>query len=151
MFSVPTYRIRAHLQGVKRSQKEREKARNRNPLHFKRTEGEIRLSQNFDDDLVVINCRVILNDLSPERIFVFSEKPIAVGQAVSLTIQDPKRLFFIGRVVSCKSLPVHRGIVSSHKYEYRIAIRFEFANAKEKHAMQVTYFDLLKNYLSQAG
>ncbi len=117
MFTVPSYRIRAYLRGVKQNEEARARNRERSPIHLKRTMGEIRLSQSFDEDQLVIPCRVMLNDFSPEGIYVFSEKPLHIGQALSLTLQDPKRLYFIGRVVWCKNLSIHHGILGPTSYE----------------------------------
>jgi len=139
------------LKGVQEGEARRERSRTEHPIHLKRTQGEIRRSQSFDQGTDTIPCRVVLNDFSPEGINVFSDRPLAIGQSISLTIEDPKRLYFRGHVAWCKNISSHHTVISPVRYEYRVAIRFDFATPKEKHAMRVLYFDLLKNYLSRAG
>lgn len=132
MWEVPQYRIRRYVRHLKRT---RELARLEPParpsLHLRRASAEIAVLDDQGVKVGVVPASLLINDLTPSFVTVFSTRPIAVGQEVSLTIPSPRLFYVRGRIASCADATITRNIVSSHSFGYRLAIRFEFESEEE--------------------
>lgn len=76
--------------------------------------------------------RVMLNDLSPKGVGLFSPIAIQPGQEVQLTIEEPKRFFVRGKIAWCQEYDANSHVLSRDPYSFRIGIEFEFTSAEEE-------------------
>ena len=149
MFTLPSYRVRAYLRG-KHLVEQEEKLNPRRKLHLKRTSGEIHFGHGFGMDPTILPCRVVLNDFSPEGIYIFTEVSFEMDTSISLTIENPLRFYFSGHVVWCKRLSLQQSVMGSGDFGYRVAIRFDIQSEQEREELRGIYHDLLVNHLSRA-
>jgi len=119
--------------GAKNPKKKvRKKNYNKTPVkyHMKRipaqlSQKEVGLGQKpHPKDLVA--ARILLNDLKPEGLTMFTEKPLMVGDSIRITLLEPTHFYCKGRVVWCQELPSEGRILSPFSFTYRVGIQFEF-------------------------
>jgi hypothetical protein len=91
--------------------------------------------------------RLLLNDISPKGLGLFSDQPIMVGQEIALTIEEPKRFYVRGRVVWCQEADADSHILSSHPFSYRIGLVFLFQNAAEEAQVKAYCDELARDVL----
>ncbi|MGZ3698844.1 MAG: hypothetical protein ACXWPM_09695 [Bdellovibrionota bacterium] len=120
---------------VNYKQKKKEKSRELPSLHIKRTRAELMIQEGLGRS-VVSPARVILNDLTPKGIFLFTTNQLPIGQALSLTMEDPKRFYVRGHVISCQTVIMDRRVISEENYQYRVGIVFDFQSSEESDAVQ---------------
>lgn len=130
MWQAPSQRLRALV-----SSKRREKDRLRRPLHFLRTRAEIKIP-DLNGDAIIVDARVILNDISPKGVGLFSTQALLPGQDVAITLEEPKRIYLKGRIVWCQEHDVESHVLSESRYSYRIGIAFVFETPEEFQAVQ---------------
>ena len=139
MWQGSSQRVRA-LQSEKRRQKER-LAR---PIHIKRVRAEIKpRGSSVNQQLPITDGRVILNDISAQGMGLFSTQPQLVGQEVSITLEEPRRIFLRGRIIWCQEHDTETHVISQNAYSYRVGIKFLFESKEEE--------ELIKQFVAELG
>lgn len=141
MWQSPNQRVRA-IQNAKKRQMDRLKR----PMHLKKVRAEMKIV-GPDKRPSISEARVVLNDMSPEGVGIFSSLPVLVGQEISLTMEDPRQVFLKGRVVWCQEFDVGSPVVSQHTFSYRMGIRFVFSSPKEQEAVRLFCEELFRLHL----
>jgi hypothetical protein len=131
MWQAPSQRGRA-LASVRK----REKDRNRKPFHLKRVTAEIKVLSSPASQPTITQARVLLNDLNPKGMGLFSATPLMVGQEVAITLEQPQRIYMRGRIIWCQEYDVDSHIMSSHSFSYRMGIQFIFESAEDEKAVK---------------
>jgi Tfp pilus assembly protein PilZ len=80
--------------------------------------------------------RIVLNDLSPFGVGLFSEKPFNVGQEVALTLEHPRRIFVKGKIAWCEDQTPHSHVMSAKPFGYRLGIQFTFQTEQEQETLK---------------
>lgn len=125
----------------------RQYQRNRLPVHFKRARAEVKLTGLGADPNKIIEARVLLNDITPKGIGLFSTSPMLPSQEISITVDQPKRLYVRGRIVWCMEHNINSHVLSESKYSYRVGIQFLFDTDEERKALETYVQELEKQYL----
>src|SRR4051812_46479694 len=123
MWQMPNQRLRSM---------NRKAARSRRPLHIRRTMAQVRVVAKPEATPVVTEARILLNDLTPKDVSLFSPQPLGVGHHISLTLEDPKRVYVRGRIVGCQEFDCSSPIVSEHSYSYRVKVVFVFDTPEDE-------------------
>jgi hypothetical protein len=142
MWQAPNQRVRA-LQSAKKRQIDRLSR----PLHLKRVRAEVRINATQSAPQKIAEARVLLNDVSPTGMGIFSTIPFLVGQEVAITLEDPKRVFLRGRVTWCQEYDVDSHILSANSFSYRMGIKFVFQSKVEEEAVRLFCEELCQNVL----
>ncbi len=108
----------------------RERERTRPALHVKRVFGQVKL-ETQDGTPKFLEVRILLNDISAQKIGLFSTEPALVGQNVALTLEHPRRIYVKGRITQCQEFTAHSHVMSQVKYSYRIGIHCTFNSPVE--------------------
>lgn len=89
-------------------------------------------------ELAAVSARIFLPEIFPLAVFLFSEKPFSLDERVSLTLHSPRQFFAVGRVVSCRDYTQDSRVIPANgvTYKYRVAIKFEFKNERERHEIE---------------
>lgn len=128
------YRSRAHLRAIRRQKAEAER-RLRGGFHLKRVFGQLRLSQDLGSN-ETLQCRVVLNDVTPQGARLFVPRPLEVEQWVALTLEQPKKFYITGRVVACAQNSSTGKIITNEKFDHRVTIEFIFNSDEERQAVK---------------
>lgn len=105
----------------------------RNVLHLKRTHAELLIHQSMSLlPPIVVQCQVVLNDLSPNGVYVFCTSALPVGQKIQMTLEEPKRFFSRGKILSCQMMILDRKVISQQSYPFRIHVEFEFESETDR-------------------
>jgi Tfp pilus assembly protein PilZ len=143
MWQAPNQRLRAIA-----AQRERDRRRGRRPFHIKRVQAEVKAVGGLHVAQTVAAARVLLNDLSPKGIGLFSSAPMMVGQEVALTLEEPKRFYVRGKIVWCQELDGGTHVLSEKKFTYRIGIEFVFQSATEEQSVRAYCEELSAQHLN---
>jgi len=114
--------------------KKRERERSRRPLHLKRVYAQIKVETQAEP-AKVLDARILLNDITPQGLGLFSMEPILVGQNIAITLDHPSRIYLKGRVVHCQEFAVNSHIMSKDPFLYRVGIHFQFVSKEEEDAV----------------
>lgn len=125
----------------------RQYQRNRLPVHFKRARAEVKLSGLGADPTKIIETRVLLNDITPKGIGLFSTAAMLPGQEISITVDQPKRFYARGRIVWCMEHNANSHVLTESKYSYRVGIQFIFDTEEERKALETYVQELEAQYL----
>jgi Tfp pilus assembly protein PilZ len=142
MWQAPSQRARTQA-------KKREKTRK--IFHLKRVQAEVKTVGGLGVPSTVTLARVILNDLTPKGIGLFTSSPMMVGQEIALTIEDPKRFYVRGRIVWCQEVANVNKVLSEHPFSYRIGIEFVVGSPEERQAIKTYCEELSRDYLYGNG
>jgi len=128
-----------------------EKSHPKASLHLKRAKAEILVQQaQSTSSPVRILSRVILNDMTPLGLFVYTSVPLTPGQQIQLTMDSPARFFVHGKVISTQNVGVGSRVISEVSYPYRIQILFEFKSSGDQDLVQRYCQEVLGSYLRSA-
>jgi hypothetical protein len=130
MWQVPNQKLRA-LMNARR----RERDRNRRKFHIRRTQAQVKIVSTLEAPPVE-DVRVVLNDISPKAMSMFSSHPIGLGQVAAITIEEPTRIYVRARVVSCQELDYESRVITEHPFSYRVGVVFLFDSEEEQVAFQ---------------
>ena len=124
------------------------------PVHYKRVRADIAILPSSvsgpSEATVHVLCRVVLNDLSPRGVLLFSAQPLTAGQFVDITLTEPQEFSVKGKVLTCQQIIMDHRIISDAQYPYRIAIDFELESAEDRDRVN-SYCELIQeNYLKAA-
>jgi hypothetical protein len=151
MWQAPNQRIEA----IKNAKKRQQDRLNR-PLHIKRVRAEIRLVPHKEthaqattqgENGQAIEARVMLNDLSPHGIGIYSKEKMVVGQKVQITLDEPKRITVTGSVVWCQEQRTGGAIISTQAHNYRVGVKFQFASPEEEKTFMDYCIEIEKAHL----
>jgi hypothetical protein len=146
MWEVPRYRIRRYLRQLRKTRAEGKKPE-RPVFHIKRTQAEITVLEGFAAPKKVVQACVVLNDLTPSGLLLFSSEPFYPGQRINLTLESPKLFYARGHITACKHMSLHQHVVGEHTYPYRVAIRFEFGSHEEELSVRRYCQEIYTRYL----
>jgi hypothetical protein len=141
MWHAPNQRVRAVA-----SSKKRERDRARKPIHIKRIIAHIDVITPTGVPPVQTDVRLILNDLSPKGVGVFSSIPLVAGQETSLTISDPIQLKVKARVAWCQEHAANSHILSNQPFSYRLGLEF-IMTAEEEPVVKAFFEEISKTHL----
>ena len=120
-------------------------------LRMKRITAQLVANNGWGVPSTIIPVRVILNDLGPQSVTLFSLHPLELGQPVSLSIEHPRPILIRGKVTYCALFELTSRIHSNPKYPYRMQIEFEFLNDGEAEAVREYVEVMQKNDLTRAA
>ncbi len=155
MWQAPNQRI-----GAIQNAKKRQEARLKKPIHLKRVRAEMRLVPNKEthaqattvsEQGEAIEARVLINDLSTTGIGIYASKPMNPGAKVSITLSEPIQIQISGEVVWCQEQPACGAIITSEAFNFRIGVKFAFANPEEEKALQDYCNEIQKQHLYRPG
>ena len=149
-WDVPVYRIHAYVQSLNRQRAARRK-KARAEFHLKRARAELQLlhgTQGLRTAKDVLHANIMLNDIRPRGLQVFSHQSIPFGQKVSISIPAHRGFFAHGRVIGCEPLSPRITPASGVTPKYRVVIAFDFESIDERLAIKNFCDDLQKNYLT---
>lgn len=136
MWGVPRYRIRSHLEGLRRRERA-ERMKKRIPkLKLKRVPAEIRIQEGFASTEGAIRARVVLNDLMPKGVILSSTKPLYPGQRVSLTLSYPRQFFIRAVVLACNTVNLAEHVITDEPHNYRVLVKFIFDSTQEQNLVR---------------
>lgn len=118
------------LEALRRPRQQRQKVRKQH-IPFTRLSAKIMV----DSSKAVANCRVFLNDLSPEGVNCFADVSVGKGEIVSIVVEQPKHLFVKGLVLWCSPILTTAKVLSKESYKYRVGVKFRFTDDEEREAL----------------
>ncbi len=139
MWQAPSHRIRA-LASAKRRQRERQRL----AIHIKQVEGEVTIANAQGP---AVPARIVLNDIAPKGVGVFTPEPFGIGQEVELKISKPKEINLRGRVAWCQEYDANSHILSQTPFSFRIGIVFSLDNSEDEQNVKSYCEELAKGYL----
>src|SRR5690242_20379863 len=151
MWQAPNQRV-----GAMQSAKKRHQERLKRPIHLKRVRAEVRLlphhetfAQTESKDAVgeLKEARVVLNDLSPKGIGIYSLEPMLPGNNIRITLEEPTKIVLEGKIVWCQDQNTGSRVISSDSYRDRVGVKFVFANPADEETFKNFCTDLQKNLL----
>lgn len=115
-----------------------------NPFaHLKKTPAELILDEGVGRPKSIFHAMVVLNELTPEGIHLFTESTFTGNQELTLNIPSLRNFFIKGKVISCSEIPVNPGIMSARNFHYRVELSFIFQSDSEREAVR-EYCNYLK-------
>lgn len=147
MWQSPNQRVRALANARKR-----ERERWLQPFHIRRVEADLKLvtpgvPTGTSAEPQQVPARVVLNDLSPKGIGLFTTQALIADQEIILTIRQPREITLKGRVVSCQEYDSGSHILSEQSFTHRIGVRFLLESPEQEKAITDLYNDLNREYL----
>jgi hypothetical protein len=155
MWQAPNQRV-----GAIQNAKKRQQARLKRPIHLKRVRAQMRLIPNKETHAQAtttnpegqsVEARVLLNDLSTSGIGIYASEPMDAGCRVTITLQEPIEVQITGVVVWCQEQPAVGAVITSEAFNFRIGVKFVFANAEEEKALQDYCAEIQKQHLYRPG
>lgn len=119
-------------------------------FHMRRTSVELVLREGFGQGTQTFTGRVILNEVTPAGLYLYSTEPFFPGQEISLTLEQPRRFFARGRVISCSRADLNSRVFSTKPFPYRLAVVFDCQNVNETAAIEKYCSELHSQYLAAA-
>ena len=117
------------------TKKKNDRSQNRIPVHMKRIRGELKLLSS-PATAAAIQIRVILNDLSPRGVGLFSQELLGVGQEIELVFEDSSMSIHLhGKIVWSREHQINSHILSQTPFAHRAGVQFVFKNAEEEGAL----------------
>lgn len=116
-------------------------------MHIKKVKAEIRLIQTSEQPTQATEARVVLNDLNPLGMGIFSSEPLLVGQEIAITLTDPKRVYLRGRIVWCQEFDIDSHVISQNNFHYRAGIKFTFTSKEEEDAVRQYVDEMARTFL----
>jgi hypothetical protein len=152
MRSQRRYRNRRYIPGYASPGKSvnRLRAEQAAGMRLKRSDAQLILTDDQGMPRFRVQTMLILNDMGPLKVTVFSPTPFARDQTVVFNIPNIRNFLARGRVAACKEVPLNPGILSQHTYRYRIEIDFEFASEIEQQLVE-NFCALLKATFLEAA
>lgn len=147
MWQVPNQKLRAMMNARKR-----ERERSSRSFHIRRTRAQVKIVSGMETQPMQ-EARVVLNDISPKAMRLFSADMIAAGQVAAITLDEPTRIYVRARVVSCQELDAESRVISENPFSYRVSLLFLFDSDEEERAFKAYCEQLAQNVLgtSKAG
>ena len=145
-WEVPRYRIKAYIRGLRRLESHAKKYK-KAPFRLRRTLAELKIIEGSAFPPDIMHARVVLNDISPWGLMLFTSTPLREGQVIAITIQEPYLFYAQGKVMSCHPASLSARILTENPHPYRVQIKFEFHSLFERNAVRMYCQEVLKKYL----
>ena len=129
------------------SSKKRNKDRLDRHFHLKRVQAELKILGVLDAPPKLFEARVLLNDLSPKGLGLFTIEPLVIGQEVALTLEEPKRFYIKARVVWCNEYDSDTHVLTDHAFSYRVGLEFSYETQEEEKGVIDYCEELAQKYL----
>jgi hypothetical protein len=155
MWQAPNQRIEAIKNAKKRQQDRLNK-----PLHLKRVRAEVRLvpqkethaqASTQGENGQAIEARVMLNDISPHGIGIYSKEKMIPGMSVQVSLEGPKEIKVTGSVMWCQEQFAGGGIISAQAHNFRVGVKLQFATPEEEKTFNDYCAEIEKQYLYSPG
>jgi hypothetical protein len=129
------------------------KSRSRRPFHIKRVTAEMRLVQGAGSLVpeAPIKVRLLLNDLSPKGVGLFSTSALQAGQEVALMLSEPSMIYLRGKVSYCQEHEANTHIIAETPFAYRMGIQLIFESPAEEEAVRKYCDDVLRELMPSAA
>lgn len=138
MWQAPSQRVRALANARKR---DRERARR--PFHMKRVIARLKLiptfiSTNpaFENPVVTVDARLVLNDIQDGSMVCFSQTKLHVGQKIAITLEEPSQITIQGKVAWCDTYHANSHVLTQSAFSFRTGVKFVFENAEDEAAFK---------------
>lgn len=114
-----------------------------------RVKADLKLSGRLEPTALMAG-RLVLSEMSDSGLFLFCQKPVMVGESMSVTLEHPRRFFVKGRVISCQEILPPSKIISAEQFAYRLEIEFIMESEEEREAIRAFRGELAAAGLTQA-
>jgi hypothetical protein len=119
------------LNRARRRERERQ-AQKKQSFHVKRVVAEVKIQAATRVQKPESQARVVLNDITPTTLVLFTSMPLLPGQEVAVTLEEPKQFYIQGSVSWCELYNINSHIISSNPFGYRSMIEFRFNTDEER-------------------
>jgi hypothetical protein len=151
MWEVPRFRVRAYVRALGQRRLERSvQAELKSTVHFKRTQAQIITQAGFGVAATIVPARVVLNDLQPSEITLFSAQAFTVGDSVAFMLEQPHPFYVKGKIAYCRTFEVGPRIKAAQHFPFRVKIVFEFLSQDEAEAVREYCRELARSVLGVA-
>jgi len=153
MWDFPSLKARMSLRRAKKyGGLIEQKARPKLTLHIRRVPAQIRpLGPHATETSSVIPANLILNDLTPRGVALFTTEALQVDRVVELTFEEPRQFFIRARVRACNTIVIDRKIITKQVYPFRILLEFEFDASVEHEAVRRLYHEIQSELVRKAA
>lgn len=124
--------------------KKREKSRKN--VHFRRVSAQVKILGGLS---LVHDARVVLNDISPKGMGIFSPVHLYAGQEIAITLEKPRRFYVKARVVYSQPLEGVGKVITENHFHHRIGLEFVLDSPEEAQAVTEFYEEMNRLYVSQ--
>ena len=135
MWQSPNQRVRAQVNARKR-----ERERLKMPFHIKRVLATVELGDQK------IDVRLILNDLTPRGMGLFSSHRFSAGDEVTIHLESPKKMQIKGKIAWCQEYEVRGKVLTEHSFSNRVGLSFVFSSPEEEQAMKAYCAEVLESH-----
>jgi Tfp pilus assembly protein PilZ len=135
MWQSPNQRVRAQVNARKR-----ERERMKMQFHVKRVLATVELGDQK------IDVRLILNDLTPKGMGLFSSNRFSAGDEVTIHLESPKKMQIKGKIAWCQEYEVRGKVLTAQSFSYRVGLSFVFATKEEEATMKAYCDEVMQNY-----
>lgn len=119
----------------------------RRPIHVKRALAELRVVRADGGNPIVQEVRMVLNDLTPIGIGLFTNRSMPQDLEVVFVLLEPARFEVRGRIAWCQPANMGSHVLSQNAFDYRVGVRFCPENKAEEEKIKAFCADLAKNML----
>jgi hypothetical protein len=135
MWQSPNQRVRAQANARKR-----ERERLKTPFHVKRVLATVQLGEEK------IDVRLILNDLTPKGMGLFSSNRFSPGDEVTIHLESPKKIAIKGKIAWCQEYEVRGKVLTAQSFSYRVGLAFVFSSPEEEQAIKAYCAEVMESY-----
>jgi hypothetical protein len=135
MWQSPNQRVRAQVNARKR-----ERERMKTQFHIKRVLGTVEMGDQK------IDVRLILNDLTPKGMGLFSSTRFSPGDEVTIHLESPKKISLKGKIAWCQEYEVRGKVLTAQSFSYRVGLAFSFATPEEEQAMKAYCAEVMESH-----
>jgi hypothetical protein len=121
------------------------------PRHLTRVTAQLIYDEGIGKPKTATPAAVVLNEVTPTGILLFSKAKFAREQQLTLNIPGIRNFYIKGKVVACKEMPLSAGLVFAQSFGYRIELKWIFRSEAERAAVQEYCRYLGTNYLDDAA
>lgn len=120
-------RSTCHLTNIKNPKRVSERLK----LSFQRVEANLCLAKSAR----TVDTNLVLLDISPAGVGVFTNKNLSIGSVVMLTVTHPQEIVLRGIVSWCTPLPTHMDS-SKLRHNFRAGVRFAFESEQDAQKLE---------------
>lgn len=111
-------------------------------LRFKRIQAGLQVAQGLGLPPKSIEGRIVLNDLGPEGLFIFTAEALPPDSEVEVNLSFPRTLNVYGKVTGCWLAEQSGRVQSAKVFPFRLRIDFTFLNEGDATAVREYCADL---------
>jgi Tfp pilus assembly protein PilZ len=135
MWQSPNQRVRAQFNARKR-----ERERMKMPFHIKRVHATVEIGDQK------IDVRLILNDLTPKGMGLFSSTRFSTGDEVTIYLENPKKIQLKGKIAWCQEYEVRGKVLTEKSFSHRVGLQFVFSSPEEEQAMKAYCSEVMESH-----